>query len=218
MSKIALKAKTRTETGKGPAHRLKAEGRFPAVVYGGSKGPETISLDNHEFEVEVKHGLRASSLITIEIEGGETERAVLREVQREPVKNRVQHVDFFRVEAGKKIEFDIPVVATGQCEAVKQGGLLERLQRTIPVLCDPFNVPEHIDVPIGGLDFGKPITVEQLNVPEAVEVTADPHSVVFAVVMPRAKVAAEGEGEVTAAGDVPEIGEGESDEDQSSEG
>jgi len=224
MSKIALKAKTRTQTGKGPAHRLKAEGRFPAIVYGGPKGPAAISLDSHEFEVQVKHGLRASSLITIEIEGGETERAVLREVQREPVKKRVQHVDFFRVEAGRKIEFDIPVVPVGQCEAVRQGGILERLQRTIPVVCDPFNVPENIEVPIAGLNYGHPIMVKDLNVPAGVEVTADPRSVVFSVVVPRAKVSAaegegEGEGAEPAAGDVPEIGKekGEGDE-QSSEG
>jgi large subunit ribosomal protein L25 len=224
MSQIALNAKARTETGKGPAHRLKAQGRFPAIVYGGSKGPESISLDSHEFEVQVKHGLRASSLITIEIEGRGTESAVLREVQREPVKKRVQHVDFFRVEAGRKIEFDIPVVPVGQCEAVRQGGILERLQRTIPALCDPFNVPEHIGVPIDVLDYGKPIMVKDLNVPDGVDVSADPRSVVFSVVVPRAQVSAaegegEGEGAEPAAGDVPEIGEekGEGDE-QSSEG
>ncbi|MBN1475390.1 50S ribosomal protein L25 [Candidatus Sumerlaeota bacterium] len=200
MSQISLQVQPRSGRGKGPARRLRAAGRFPGIVYGGDAQPCAISLDEHIFEQMLNHGLTQNTLINLEVEGESGKQiAILRQLQRDPVSHRPRHVDLLRVRLDQVVEFEIPVHSKGDCEAIKAGGLLEHVQRTVTVRCKPMDVPEAISVDISGLDFHQPIHLGEITLPEGVEVVTDSSAVLFAVIKPRAAVAAgaeaAGEGE-----------------------
>jgi large subunit ribosomal protein L25 len=206
MSQISLQAKPRSGRGKGPARRLRAEGRFPGIVYGGDAQPCAISLDEHTFEQMLNHGLTQNTLINLEVEGEkEKQIAILRQLQRDPVSHRPRHVDLLRVRLDQVVEFEIPVHTEGDCEAIRAGGLLEHIQRTVTVRCKPMDVPEAIVIDISGLDFHKPIHLGDITLSEGVEAVTDSSAVLLAVIKPRAAVAAGAE----AAAEGEELAEGE---------
>lgn len=219
MAQIKLSAFTREQRGKGPARRLRAQGQFPGVLYGGGQDARSLAFNAHDFDVLLAHGMTSASLISLDIEGsGKPELAVLRELQRDPVTRKVRHVDFYRVNLDQMVEFEIPVHAIGDCDAVRAGGLLEHITRRISIRCTPDKVPASIDVSIKDLDFGKAIHLSDITLPEGIEAVTEPGAVLFAVVMPRAAVSQMAEGEEVAAETPAEpelIGKGKGEESES---
>jgi large subunit ribosomal protein L25 len=206
MSQISLQAKPRTERGKGPARRLRAAGRFPGIVYGGDAQPCAISLDEHSFEQMLNHGLTQNTLINLDVEGqSEKQIAILRQLQRDPVSRRPRHIDLLRVRLDQVVEFEIPIHPVGDNEAIKGGGLLEHIQRTVAVRCKPMAVPVAIEVDISAMDFHQPIHLGDITLPEGVEAVSDPSLVLLAVIKPRAVVSAGAE--ATVEGEEPVEGE-----------
>lgn len=224
MATMDIQASPRTGRGKGPARRLRASGRFPGVVYGGGQPPLSIALDTHTFEMALKRGLSSSSLVNLLISDHEPQLAIIRELQRDPVDQRLRHVDFYRVRLDQKIEFEVPVHGVGTSPGVKAGGVLEHVTRTVKLRCLPSAVPHHIDVPLEALDFGHSIHVRDLAIPEGVEWVSDPDTVLFSVVVPRATVATEAAaaGEAAPAAEAPAepevIGKGKREEEKEEEG
>jgi large subunit ribosomal protein L25 len=228
MAQISFQATTRQGRGKGPARRLRAQGLIPGIIYGGERPPQAIALETHALDLHLHHGLGSSTLINLQIEGEDTPQlAILREIQRDPVSNRLRHADFLRVRLDQMVEFDIPVHGVGTSPAVKTGGILEHATRTVTVRCLPMAVPERIEVDLTGLTFGHPVHLSDITLPKDVEAVSDPQTVLYAVVMPRAIVAAgaaaegeeaEAEAEAEAAAEEPTepevIGKGKREEGQ----
>jgi large subunit ribosomal protein L25 len=139
--------------------------------------------------------------------GSATTKTLIREVQRHPFKKQILHVDFQELVAGEKVTVEIPLVFVGTPEGVRlSGALLEQILHSIEVLVDPANIPNHIDVDVTNLAMGHSLHVNELALPEGLEVLTDETATVCAVVAPRAVVEeTPAEGEEAAAPAEPEL-------------
>ena len=185
MATTPLTAELRSETGKGAARKLRAAGRVPAVVYGHRRQPQALALDARELG-RILERVSAASVFELGV-GGTTVRALIREIQRHPVKRSLVHVDFQELVAGELVTVRVPLVFHGTAEGVRnQGGLLEEVTRELEVSADPANIPDHIDVDVSALTLGHPLHVRDVPVPNGVTVLTDAGATVVQVSAPTA--------------------------------
>jgi large subunit ribosomal protein L25 len=180
MSQLVLKAERRTGTGKEKAKKLRRDGKFPAIVYGTTKEPVSLELNIRDMEAVLAkiHGEKV--LVTLE-HGDTAESVFIRNVQRDPVKNKLIHADFYRVDMTQEIVTKVPVVAVGTAEGVKFGGLLEPVVRAVEVRALPGNVPPHINVNVEKLQVGQSIHVRDLPPIDGVKFITQPDAVLFLI-------------------------------------
>ena len=180
-----LTAQPRSETGKGPNRRLRAAGRVPAVVYGHGEETRKLTLDALELERLFARIHVENTLITLEIEGaGGPLKTLVREVQINPVRNQVLHVDFYQIHAGERLTVEIPLRLVGAPPGVKAGGILQRSLDEIEVWCLPDAIPDVIEVDISGLEIGDSIHVRDIVPPEGVEIEVEGDRTVCSVIPP----------------------------------
>ncbi|MFN9942223.1 MAG: 50S ribosomal protein L25/general stress protein Ctc, partial [bacterium] len=148
MSKIVqLKAAPRARAGKGASRAVRREGRMPGVVYGDKQEPQLISLTYGDVLPHVETGRFLSTLVDLEVEG-KTVRAIARDVQFEPVRDFIVHVDFLRLGKEARIKVNVPVHFTGQdvSPGIKQGGALNIVSHTVALNCSANLIPDEITV------------------------------------------------------------------------
>ena len=180
-----LAAQKRAETGKGYNRKLRASGRVPAVLYGHGEEMRAVTLDAHELERLFSHIHIESTLIDVSVAGeGKPLKALVREVQRHPVRDVVTHVDFYIIHAGERLTVDVPVRIQGSAPGVRIGGLLQQTLDTLEVRCLPDRIPESIDIDISALEIGDSIHVRDIVVADGVEVLVDGDRTVCSVVPP----------------------------------
>lgn len=188
MSDVTLTADRRTETGKGASGRFRREGRVPAVVYGLGGENVPVTVDAHELQLALARG--ANTVITLRVDGTE-QLTMARQVQRNPLKGSLVHVDFVRVRADQTITADVALHLEGDAEGVKRGGLLEQLLFSVSVEAKPGDIPAAITHDVSGLEIGDQLHVRALQVPAGVVVRNDPDELVAQVSAPRGMGAAE---------------------------
>jgi len=167
MSKIVqLKATARGQGGKGASRAVRREGRVPAVVYGDKKEPQLVSLAYNELQPHVQSGRFLSTLIDLEVEG-KTVRAIPRDIQFEPVRDFITHVDFLRLGANARIAVDVPVHFKNQesCPGIKKGGVLNIVSHEIALYCPADFIPDDIIVDLANLEMGKSIHIGDIQLP-----------------------------------------------------
>lgn len=195
---FVVNAEVRVDQGKGASRRLRRTGRLPAVVYGGNKAPQSLSVDHNELWKSLKHEAFYSKILTLKI-GGEAEQVVLKDLHRHPVREEVMHMDLQRVLADVEIRMRVPLHFKGGDVApgVKTGGgMLEHLLNDVEVECLPANLPEFFEVDVSALDVGASIHLSQLPVPTGVTLVELKHgndAAVVAIHLPRGAVEAEAE-------------------------
>ncbi|MDI3481568.1 MAG: large subunit ribosomal protein [Tepidanaerobacteraceae bacterium] len=183
MEQIALKAKKRDSSTKGKINELRRKGKLPGVLYGKNVDSCPVSVDAKELLKILKtHG--ESALINLELEG-QTHPVLMKEIQRDTLKDTIVHVDFYRISMTEKIEFDLPIVLKGDAEGVKMGGILQHQKREISVKALPKDLPEHLEVDISSLKIGDTLTVGDLKVDEKITVLDDPDEVVISILAPK---------------------------------
>ncbi len=161
-----LNAEPRTDTGKGASRRLRHAGKIPAIMYGGNKDPESLTLDHNEVIRNLEHEAFYSHILTIKVGGTET-RAVMRDLQRHPSKPFVQHMDLQRVSESEKLRMHVPLHFLGEEAApgVKAGGMVSHEIIEVEVECLPKDLPEYIEVDVSGLDVGDSLHLSDLVMP-----------------------------------------------------
>lgn len=161
-----LNAEPRTDTGKGASRRLRHAGKIPAIMYGGNKDPESLTLDHNEVIRNLEHEAFYSHILTIKVGGTET-RAVMRDLQRHPSKPFVQHMDLQRVSESEKIRMHVPLHFLGEETApgVKAGGMVSHEIIEVEVECLPKDLPEYIEVDVSGLNVGDSLHLSDLVMP-----------------------------------------------------
>lgn len=200
MGDANLAVELRTETGKGVARKLRAEGRIPAVLYG--KGKDTLSLTLQANVLERLLKASHAGLNTlIDLEGASEvsgKTVLVKELQRHPFAGSLMHADLFEIDTSSKIQVSVPIRLEGAPTGVKLGGVLEHMMRELELLCLPTAIPDSIDVDVSNLDIGDTIHLGEVNLPEGVEMNVDEQLPVAHVVAPRVDTtieAAESEGE-----------------------
>ena len=184
MAENALVAEARDATGKGVARKLRAAGRIPAVVYGKGVESKAISIDPSALQrVLQSGGAGMNTLIELSVEG--TTRTVLvKELQREPVRGRPVHTDFYLVDLEKKVEVSVPIHLVGRPQGVELGGILDHPLREIELECLPLAIPESVNVDVSELDVGQSVHVRDLELPEGSSVRTDVNLAVASVIAP----------------------------------
>ena len=190
-----LTAEVRQETGKRPAGRFRREGLVPAVVYGLGADAQSVTVPARELQHILTGGAGSNTLITLKVDGAD-QLALAREIQRDPVKGNVLHVDFVRVRADQTIQAEVPVHLVGESEGVLRGGVLEQVVHSLSIEALPRDVPTGVELSIAGLEIGDGVYVRDIAVPAGVTVLQDADELVAQVSAPRVaeEAAAEGEG------------------------
>lgn len=175
-------AEKREHFGKGFARRLRAAGKIPAVLYGHGGAPVHIALPGHQMSLLLR---RANALLKLDIDGTAS-LALVKDVQKDPVHQVIEHIDLLVVKKGEKIHVDVPVYVVGESFA----GTIVNLDATsISLEVEATHIPEHIEVSVEGLEEGAHITAAELTLPKGASLLADPETLVVAISTPSAAAA-----------------------------
>ncbi len=201
---FVLEAEPRTDLGKGASRRLRRAGKIPAVLYGGDQEPVALQLDHDKLLHQLENEAFYSSILTLRL-GGKEEQAILKDLQRLPGKPRLLHADFQRVKADEKIRVHVPLhfVNEDTAPGVKAGGIATHLLVEVEVSCLPANLPEFIEVDLGGLELDQTLHLSDIVLPEGVELVELAHGeghdqAVVTIHLPRGAREAGEEGEAAA--------------------
>ena len=175
MSDRSLTAELRTETKKGPARRLRRQGRIPAVMYG-NRDPLLLSIDAREFSRKFQR-ISESTIIHLSA-GGDTYDVLVKDFQIDHIIERLEHIDFFEIERGRVLRARVMLHFEGNPIGVREGGLQELLVHEVEVESLPRDLPERIDVDIENLGVGQSLHVSDLVVPDGVRVLTSQDQVV----------------------------------------
>jgi large subunit ribosomal protein L25 len=200
-----LAAEVRDQFGKGFARRIRAAGRIPAVIYGHGTDPQHVSLPGHEVSLILR---KANQVLELDI-AGTTQLALVKDVQKDPVHQVIEHLDLVVVRKGEKVTVDVPVHVEGESAA---GTIAALDATTLSIEAEATHIPERITVDIEGAEEGTQIFAKDLSLPEGSTLVSDPETLVVNVTVPAAvdlgeTEAAEGE-EAAEGAEAAEGGEG----------
>lgn len=199
-----LQAARRPGTGKGVARALRREGKVPGVIYGRNREPEAVVVDAVAL-LKTLQGASSSSVLDVVVDGGTPVKALMREIQRDPVRpTSIIHVDLYEVQADETVVVDIPVHLVGTPDGVRNfGGVLELVLHSLEIEVLPGDIPERLELDVTHLGVGESLHVSDVNIPNAT-ILNDAELAICSVVAPRVEEAAPAV-EETAAGGEPEL-------------
>jgi large subunit ribosomal protein L25 len=201
MPEFVVPAESRTEIGKNANRKLRSRGLIPGVLYATGSEAVAVQVSPGEIGAILKSASGENTLFDLDL-GGKRRRVILKEFQREPVRGKLLHADFYEVALDKRLTVKVHVELEGTPVGVKlQGGIVDFVTRELEVECLPADIPAKITVDISHLELGKHFRVSELKLGDKVRLLAEPEVVIVHVVLPRAEVAAEA---ATVEGAVPE--------------
>ena len=172
-----IKAETRTEFGKGAARRIRRADKVPAVLYGHGTDPKHISLPGHETMMALKHG-GSNALLHIDLDGN-THLALTKQIQADPIKGFLEHIDFVEVKKGEKVTVDIPVHVVGE---VQSDAMVVTDLNVVSVEAEATNIPEYVEVSVEDAEVGVQIFAKDLDLPTGSLLLTDDEALVVNVV------------------------------------
>ena len=183
---VTINTEKRESTGKENIKKMRNAGWIPGVYYANeSKDGNTTLLKMEESELKrvlKKPGI-THHLLNISIDG-EIHRGIIKQIQRNPIKEKVLHIDFYGVRADQKITLTVPLLARGEAPGVKAGGVLELVMKEIEIECLPDAIPEYIEVNVSDLEIGDSIHLKDITVQEGITLTENLEDVVVVVTPP----------------------------------
>lgn len=188
MVQSSLRVKPRIRIGKSGAREVRKEGNIPAILYGRGENPVPLVVRPDELKRALSNSAGINTVLELEIDGSEAPEkrfSMVKEIQRDPVKNRVIHLDFLAIDMKKSVRVKVPVNTLGRSEGERRGGKLEKLMRTIDLECLPENIPDSIEIDVSSLDIGGFVDIGSLSLGEGVELMRDAGEKVVQVVAQR---------------------------------
>ncbi len=187
---ISLSAQPRTEKGKGAVGRLRRSGLIPVTVYGDGQDAVSASVVKRELGAFIRaHGRHG--IFTLQLEGGSSPVKIA-EMQLDPIKGGVRHLDLQRISLTERSEFEVALKIVGEADGVRNfGGILDVVSHAIRLRCLPTDLPEHLDVDVTPLGLGQNLRVGDLNLDaDKFQVVTDAEAVIVTVVAPREEATA----------------------------
>ena len=179
-------AELREQFGKGFARRLRAAGKIPAVIYGHGTDPVHVALPGHQVSLLIR---RANALLELEIDGKQ-QLTLVKDVQKDPVHQIIEHIDLLVVKKGEKIQVDVPVSVVGE----PFPGTIANLENTTVTLeVEATHIPQNVEVSVEGLEDGTHITAGELTLPRGATLVTEADTLVVGVALPPAPVEDEAE-------------------------
>ena len=177
MSEVKISAELRTEFGKGGARRTRRAGKVPAVLYGHGEPPKHIALPTREFAAAIRHG-GMNQIFNISLADGTQTLALTKAIQRDPVKDTIEHVDLVIVRRGERVTVDVPVQLVG---TAAKGTLVVVEADRVAVTGEALHLPEHVEASIEGLEVGAHVTAASVKLPAGVALAADPEQILAVI-------------------------------------
>jgi len=215
---IQLAVKARDRAGKGAARAERRQNRVPGVIYGDKKTPQLISADYKSLWTHVQTGRFLSTLVDLDVDGT-TIRTIPRDIQFDPVRDTLVHVDFLRLGKGQRIAVEVPVHFHNheQAPGIKRGGALNIVRHEVELYCPAEAIPDQIDIDLTGFNIGDSIHISSVKLPEGVTPTIADRDFTIATIAgagPEIEEGAEEEApETEVIGEEKEEAEGEGEED-----
>ncbi len=195
---------------------MRKAGVIPAVVYG-KEGSQPLSVSETEFMALWRSLHGGAALIEIEDDKGVTRLTQIRELQRDPIRDFIMHIDFNEVTQGESMTMVVPLHVTGNPKGVvDDGGVLESSLYEVEVRCLPKDLPDHLEINVSELTIGDSVHVSQIPLPEGVEILLDSDTTVASVVPPAPEEEEEPAAEELAPDEVPTVGEEEAEKEEES--
>jgi len=209
---FVVNAELRTDSGKGASRRLRHQGKVPAVMYGAGKEPTMLTVAHNEIFRSTEDEAFFSHILTVNYDGN-SEKVIIKDMQRHPAKVQIMHIDFQRIDETHALHVNVPLhfINEDKAPGVKVGGLVSHLMTDVEVSCLPKDLPEYLEVDISALELGSSINLSEISLPEGVSIMALTHGEendlpVAVINMPRGPKddEAAGEGEEAAGEDAGE--------------
>jgi len=185
-SDTKVHAELRESFGKGFARRLRAAGQIPAVIYGHGTEPVHVALPGHQVALLIR---RANVVLELDVNGTQ-QLTLVKDVQKDPVHQIIEHIDLLVVKKGEKIQVDVPIVVVGE---PAPGTIVNLDNASIALEVEATHIPENIEVDVEGLEDGTHITAADLTLPKGATLAADAELLIVAISVPAAALAAEEE-------------------------
>ncbi len=188
MVQSSLRVRPRIRIGKSGAREVRKEGNIPAILYGQGEGPIPLVVRPDELKQALSNSAGINTVLELEIDGSEspTKRfSMVKEIQKDPVKNRVIHLDFLAIDMEKSLRVKVPVSTRGRSEGERRGGTLEKLMRTIDLECLPGDIPNLIEIDVSSLDMGDFVDIAGLEFGEGIKPIRDGSKKVVQVIAQR---------------------------------
>ncbi|MBI1261109.1 MAG: 50S ribosomal protein L25/general stress protein Ctc [Rhizobiales bacterium] len=202
---ITLKAEARTKSSKGAVRSIRTSGRVPAVIYGDKKSPELISINYKEVHALYMKGTFMSHTLDIEVDG-KKEHVIPRDIQFEPVRDFIIHVDFLRLGKNATVTVEVPVHFHNQeaSPGIKAGGVLNIVRHSVELICPADHIPEQIEVDLAGYQLGDSIHISAVKLTNDVKPTITDRDFTIATIATPAAVVSAGAEEAEAEGEAAE--------------
>jgi large subunit ribosomal protein L25 len=188
---VTLTVRTGRPAGSRSTNRLRRDGQVPGVVYGLGNDPVAVTVAWPDLRRALTTEAGANALVTLEYDGRK-DLTIIKDLQRDPVRRDVLHVDFLRVDPNVTVAVDVPIVIVGEAKEVENNrGIAEQSMKSITVQTKPADIPSHFEVDITDLTVGTSITVSQLALPDGVTTDVDPDAAIVSGVATRFTAEAE---------------------------
>jgi large subunit ribosomal protein L25 len=186
MQQINVEAIRRDDRGKNAARRLRAAGQVPAILYGGKGEAESLSVNTKQVSTILRSQSGHNTIFTLKLAGGD-QQAIVKDLQVDPVKGTLIHVDLLRIAMDVRMRVKVPVHTFGEAQGVKlQGGIFEMVTREVEIECLPTEIPEEFRVDINELMIGKQLRASEIPMDaEKMKLVTDPQRVIAHVVQLR---------------------------------
>ena len=215
MPQTVLVANTGRPTGSAASRRLRAQDHIPGVLYGHGMAPVSVTVGRRDLRLALSGGAGVNTVLDLTVDG-RVYPAIVKDIQRHPVRRTVAHVDFIQVNLDEEITVSVPLRLEGEAAAVAAGGgLVDPAVDSIEVTTTPRHIPDEFLVDVSGMDMDTVIRLADIPMPTGVAATGDPETPVVTVLTMRAEMAeiealdaevAEEQAEETAEGEPAEAG------------
>jgi len=194
-----LNAFSRETVGSNSSKKIREENKIPAIIYGDGKNPQPISLDKKDLRIAISNSAFVNKIYDLLIEKTKT-RVIVQDISQNPVTDRLEHVDFLRVNDNTKVTIEVPVKFINEAlsPGLKRGGVLNVVRYTVEVICPVKNIPENFEFNLDGLEIGDSIHISHTQMDPAIKPTiTDRDFTVASILAPSALVSAEATEEKT---------------------
>jgi large subunit ribosomal protein L25 len=180
--RVKLEVRSREGAGRKQARAVREAGEIPGVIYRSGEPAVSIAVDARALRLAVSGGGGVHALMDVTVDGGRGKAAIIKDMQVDPVRDRVVHIDFHEIPLDQKITTVVPVHLVGDAAGVNMGGVLNQPTHQINVSVLPTAIPEMIEVDVSELEIGGGIRLSEVTVPEGVELLDDPETTMLATV------------------------------------
>ena len=194
-----LNAFSRETVGSNSSKKIREESKIPAIIYGDGKNPQPISLDIKDLRIAISNSSFVNKIYDLLVEKTKT-RVIVQDISQNPVTDRLEHVDFLRVNDNTKVTIEVPVKFINEAlsPGLKRGGVLNVVRYTVEVICPVKNIPENFEFNLDGLEIGDSIHISHTQMDPAIKPTiTDRDFTVASILAPSALVSAEATEEKT---------------------